>query len=173
MQHDHITPPMGNHITRILEKLDSLAPEYQAITELLADALADTNHYPLDSLSLSLVKLAQELCNRGKHPVTAVGLAMVLLAKPVTAEQVKAAMDELERRFSGYPVKPWEKKLIRAGQLQPGMVFKCTSYPGAGIRTCRKAWVRKVGGETTVVIDCGEGISPLELSPSDELEVQP
>jgi hypothetical protein len=61
--------------------------------------------------------------------------------------------------------------LIRADQVQPGMTFRCTSYPGVGIRTCRNTWTRKTGGETTIMIDCGVGVSSLELVPSDELEV--
>lgn len=63
--------------------------------------------------------------------------------------------------------------LIRADQVQPGMTFRCTSYPGVGIRTCRNTWTRNIGGETTIMVDCGVGISSLELVPSDELEVLP
>ena len=61
--------------------------------------------------------------------------------------------------------------LIRADQVKPDMVFCCTNYPGAGIRTCHGSHLRQIGGETTIVIDCGVGVSPLELSLSDELEV--
>ena len=61
--------------------------------------------------------------------------------------------------------------LIRADQVKPGMVFCCTSYPGVGVRTCHGSRLRKIGGETTIVIDCGVGVSPLELATSDELEV--
>lgn len=61
--------------------------------------------------------------------------------------------------------------LIRADQVKPDMVFCCTNYPGAGIRTCHGSHLRQTGGDTTIVIDCGVGVSPLELSLSDELEV--
>ena len=61
--------------------------------------------------------------------------------------------------------------LVRADQLPNGKTFSSQTYPCIGVRTCRKSWVRKLGGDKTVVIDCGEGISSIELSPSDVLMV--
>lgn len=60
---------------------------------------------------------------------------------------------------------------IRADQVTPGLVFRVPQYPGVGVRTCQTSHLRKVGGDTTVVINCGVGVSTLELSPSDELEI--
>ena len=67
----------------------------------------------MNATTLSLVKLAQELCNRGRTPKTAVYYLLdhadVLpeLAYLLDAD-ASQAIAELERRFSGYPVKPWE-----------------------------------------------------------------
>jgi len=63
-------------------------------------------------ITQSLVKLAQELCNSGRTPKAAVHYLLdkagVLpeLAYLLDAD-VSQAIAELERRFSGYPVKPW------------------------------------------------------------------
>lgn len=64
--------------------------------------------------TLSLVKLAQEICiNPGQDPRTATGYLLIWardrsdLAYLMEADQ-EQAIAELERRFSGYAVKPWE-----------------------------------------------------------------
>jgi hypothetical protein len=62
--------------------------------------------------TLSLVKMAQELCNRGFKPQEATAR---LLNSPIassmfqTADQHQAHQ-ELERRYSGRTTKPWEKQ---------------------------------------------------------------
>lgn len=60
---------------------------------------------------------------------------------------------------------------IRADQLQAGQTFRSTLYKGIGIRTCFGTRVRQQPGLKTIVIDCGVGCAPVELVPSDELEI--
>jgi hypothetical protein len=93
--------------TRILAGYSQLTPSQRALVSLVVDALADKTPHPLDDLSLSLVKMAQEMCNRGQEPVIALANAAYLLAEPVTAQQFRAALNELDRRFSGIEIKPW------------------------------------------------------------------
>lgn len=64
--------------------------------------------------TLSLVKLAQEICiNAGKDPREATAHLLLwareysYLAYLLEADQ-EQAIAELDRRFSGYEVKPWE-----------------------------------------------------------------
>lgn len=92
----------------VLEKYNLLTPNQQTIVIVMMEALADKAPHPLDELSLSLVKMAQEMCIRGNAPVIALGNAAYILSEPVHPQQFRAAMDELERRFSGYDVMPWE-----------------------------------------------------------------
>lgn len=67
----------------------------------------------MNEQTLSLVKLAQELCNSRHTPRTATGHLLIFarnysgLAYLLSADQ-EQAIAELERRFSGYGVKPWE-----------------------------------------------------------------
>ncbi|MDQ5770485.1 hypothetical protein [Thiothrix subterranea] len=65
----------------------------------------------------------------------------------------------------------YKRVLVRADQLPAGATFRVPAYPGVGIRTCCASHLRKIGGDTSVVINCGVGVSIVELSPSDELEV--
>jgi hypothetical protein len=67
----------------------------------------------MNTNTLSLVKLAQALCNEGRTPKNAVKYLLVCadtclaLAFLQEADQGQA-IQELERRFSGFHVKPWE-----------------------------------------------------------------
>ena len=60
---------------------------------------------------------------------------------------------------------------IKAEQLKKGQQFKSPSYPGLGIRTCQSVHVREVGWMKTVIIDCGVGISSVELILGAEVEI--
>ncbi|UOG91204.1 MAG: hypothetical protein L3K52_13455 [Candidatus Thiothrix sulfatifontis] len=70
--------------------------------------------------TLSLVKLAQELCNSGRTPQEAVSGLLVAALNNKSLEylqgaDVNQAIAELERRFSGYLIKPWESALQELG----------------------------------------------------------
>jgi hypothetical protein len=63
--------------------------------------------------TLSLVKLAQELCNAGENPQDATAYLLNLArSEPALRYLQEADQDqaiaELDRRFSGYATKPWE-----------------------------------------------------------------
>lgn len=63
--------------------------------------------------TLYLVRLAQALCDRGYTPSNAVkhlrGHAANLPdLSPLLDADASQAIAELDRRFSGHPVKPWE-----------------------------------------------------------------
>lgn len=62
----------------------------------------------MKSKTESLISMATELCNRGQNPWLAASNAVYLLGEPVTAEELAAIDDELQRRFSGRNPKPWE-----------------------------------------------------------------
>ncbi len=67
----------------------------------------------MNTTTQSLMKLAQELCNSGRTPKAAVYYLVDHAGRlPELAYLLDAdapqAIAELERRFSGYPVKPWE-----------------------------------------------------------------
>ena len=67
----------------------------------------------MDDNTLSLVRMAQEICNRGTNPRQATAhlldaantLPDLAFLKQADQEQ---AIAELERRFSGHIIKPWE-----------------------------------------------------------------
>ena len=67
----------------------------------------------MDDNTLSLVRMAQEICNRGTNPRQATAHlldaanAIPALAFLKQADQ-EQAITELARRFSGYATKPWE-----------------------------------------------------------------
>ncbi|MDQ5770999.1 hypothetical protein [Thiothrix subterranea] len=74
----------------------------------------------MNEQTLSLVKLAQELCNSGQAPRTATSNLLEAahqhseLAYLLGAHQ-EQAIEELHRRFSGYMIKPWESALEELG----------------------------------------------------------
>ena len=67
----------------------------------------------MDDNTLSLVRMAQDICNDGTHPRQATAhlldaantLPDLAFLKQANQEQ---AIAELERRFSGYTIKPWD-----------------------------------------------------------------
>jgi hypothetical protein len=65
----------------------------------------------VDDNTLSLVKIAQEICNRGTNPRQATAhLLDVANSIPTLAlrqADEEQAITELARRFSGYTIKPW------------------------------------------------------------------
>jgi type II secretory pathway pseudopilin PulG len=69
--------------------------------------------HTMNDETLSLVKLAQELCNDGENPQAATDRLLDLArSEPALrylqeADQAQA-IAELERRFSGLTTKPWE-----------------------------------------------------------------
>jgi hypothetical protein len=67
----------------------------------------------MDSATLSLVKLAQEICQAGKNPHDATTLLLDLARSEPSLRYLQEAnqsnaIAELERRFSGHTIKPWE-----------------------------------------------------------------
>jgi hypothetical protein len=74
----------------------------------------------MNDQTLSLVKLAQELCNSRQTPRDATGHLLLWahehsgLAYLLEADQ-EQAIAELERRFSGYAVKPWDDIAVQLG----------------------------------------------------------
>lgn len=76
---------------------------------------AAQGHPQMAGETLSLVKMAQELCNAGLNPCEATGRLLQLAASGdcmgflASADQAQA-IAELERRFSGHTTKPWEVK---------------------------------------------------------------
>lgn len=58
--------------------------------------------------TLSLVKLAQMLCQAGHEPRTATGHILNLMGKDLPEADQEQAIAEIERRMSGLTVKPWE-----------------------------------------------------------------
>ena len=64
-----------------------------------------------------------------------------------------------------------QRVLVRADQIPEGATFSVPAYSGLGIRTCRVSWLSKVYSETLVNIDCGVGISLIQLVPDEVLEV--
>lgn len=74
----------------------------------------------MNESTLSLVKLAQELCKSGRTPHEAVtGLLVAALNNEgleyLHDADINQAIAELERRFSGYLIKPWESALQELG----------------------------------------------------------
>jgi hypothetical protein len=64
-----------------------------------------------------------------------------------------------------------KRVLVRADQVPTGATFRVPAYPGVGVRTCHGSQLRDYITHKSVIIDCGIGISPVSLAPSDELEV--
>jgi hypothetical protein len=126
------------------------------------------------------------------HPQAALGLfgsvsiyRVLNIPNGVTAVQVLHLFDNTAIVFPDKLPVPWtvlysqlskgaiinQRVLVRADQLPVGAVFSVPRYPGVGVRTCHGVRVRQIGGDKVVVINCGVGISAIELTPSEELEV--
>ena len=82
----------------------------------------------MNEQTLSLVKLAQELCNSGQTPRTATSNLLEAahqhseLAYLLGAHQ-EQAVAELERRFSGYLIKPWGVRRCVTGCDELGVTY--------------------------------------------------
>jgi hypothetical protein len=67
----------------------------------------------MNNNTLSLVKLAQEICNSGKNPDDAVSILLKAAEEQpgfsfLQGSDKQQAINELNRRFSGMAVKPWD-----------------------------------------------------------------